>query len=107
MSKHTETPSPEMKILCSLTPGGSEFANDPEFCAKYIRERFIFAHETVVKKTIKCRQLEASNKELVEALEKSTNDVRTLCAMLDIADKEPYLRTIDNRELITKAKEIR
>jgi hypothetical protein len=33
--------------LEGLTPGGSEFVNDPENCARYVREAMIRQHETI------------------------------------------------------------
>ncbi|KKM83233.1 hypothetical protein LCGC14_1311400 [marine sediment metagenome] len=34
-----------MEILESLTPGGSEFYNDPERCGRYIRNLINFGHQ--------------------------------------------------------------
>lgn len=36
------------KLLESLTPGGSEFHNDPEACAKYVRDRIDSKHRALV-----------------------------------------------------------
>ena len=54
-----------MKILCSLTPGGSEFADEPEFCAEYIRKRFSHSHNSIKAYVKENRELKASNKKLV------------------------------------------
>ncbi len=40
MTEHTP-----MKILESLTPGGSEFVDDPERCARYIRDLIDSGHQ--------------------------------------------------------------
>ena len=35
-------------LLLSLTPGGSEFVNDPERCCEFVKERLAFLHRKVV-----------------------------------------------------------
>jgi hypothetical protein len=37
------------RALEGLTPGGSEFVNDPEYCAQWIRERREYQHETIIR----------------------------------------------------------
>lgn len=41
--------------LCNLTPGGSEFADDPTFCAEYVRKARDSQHDMIVK-TVKERK---------------------------------------------------
>lgn len=36
------------RALCSLTPGGSEFAGDPEYCVRVIREQRMTQHQLLV-----------------------------------------------------------
>lgn len=35
-------------LLLSLTPGGSEFVNDPERCCEFVKERIAFLHRKLV-----------------------------------------------------------
>ena len=35
-------------LLLSLTPGGSEFVNDPERCCEFVKERLAFLHRKVI-----------------------------------------------------------
>lgn len=57
------------KALVSLTPGGSEFAGDPENCVRHIRERFENNHKLTAEAIKERKRLEAINKELLEALD--------------------------------------
>ena len=41
---------PAMKALEELTPGGSEFWEDPEFCKQYIRRKLDTLWEQIVKR---------------------------------------------------------
>lgn len=55
------------RLLHDLTPGGSEFYNDPEYCAKWIRESREQNHDAlsnVIKET------KAENERLIELSEK-------------------------------------
>lgn len=38
-------------LLLSLTPGGSEFVNDPERCCEFVKERISFLHRKVIELT--------------------------------------------------------
>lgn len=51
-----------IKSLESLTPGGSEFSNDPDRCIAWVKDRL----ETVAKQARKRQQAEADNAALVE-----------------------------------------
>lgn len=53
-----------IKSLESLTPGGSEFSNDPDRCIAWVKDRL----ETVAKQVRKRQQAEADNAALVEAI---------------------------------------
>jgi hypothetical protein len=46
------------KALVSLTPGGSEFVDDPEYCVKYVKEYQAFLHDFMVKTCKDKKQLE-------------------------------------------------
>ncbi len=47
------------RLLHDLTPGGSEFYNDPEYCAKWIRENRDSERKTL-KEIVKRLKLELS-----------------------------------------------
>lgn len=53
-----------MRLLESLTPGGSEFHNDPKTCAEWIQSRGDFAKQQIIKR----REAEAENARLREVL---------------------------------------
>ncbi len=38
-----------MRVLEGLTPGGSEYHNDPERCAAYVRDRLNQQHRLIVR----------------------------------------------------------
>ncbi len=63
-----QTPTPEMQALCSLTPGGSEFANDPVACVDYVRGKVFSLSASIVKYIKERNVLRNSHNELVEAL---------------------------------------
>ncbi|MES2382425.1 MAG: hypothetical protein V4538_15365 [Bacteroidota bacterium] len=59
-------------LLYDLTPGGSEFANDPEYCAKWIRENRQ-QEAKILKEMVKAAKekneaLQDKNKHLIEVL---------------------------------------
>lgn len=60
------------RLLHDLTPGGSEFYNDPEYCAKWIREERLSTKQELTKRISENKKeierLSASNKELVEVV---------------------------------------
>lgn len=64
------------RLLHDLTPGGSEFYNDPEYCAKWIRENRQENHYTlagIIKETkAENEALKVANKELYAALKDLT-----------------------------------
>lgn len=61
------------RLLHDLTPGGSEFYNDPEYCAKWVKEdRFndrVGLKQVIMNKNKENTLLLQRNKELLEALE--------------------------------------
>jgi hypothetical protein len=59
------------KLLESLTPGGSEFFDDPEYCVKNIREHRQSQHEIIVKLVIEKKSLIASERELISVLKEA------------------------------------
>lgn len=42
--------------LEGLTPGGSEFVNDPEYCAQFVRNRQTHQHETIIRQQLKIKE---------------------------------------------------
>lgn len=48
---------PAMKALEDLTPGGSEFVEDPKFCFEYIKRKVTDLFDAVKKRQIKNNQL--------------------------------------------------
>ena len=54
-----------MKILESLTPSGSEFVNEPERCAQFLRDTRESQHRMIIRLTMERnalrKQLEDSN----------------------------------------------
>jgi hypothetical protein len=46
------------RALCSLTPGGSEYAGDVEACVSYVRDVRASQHKHIVRLTAKVRELE-------------------------------------------------
>ena len=55
-----------MKILVSLTPGGSEFVDNPKRCVEFVNDRL----QTVTELAKERNKLRDVNKELLEALER-------------------------------------
>lgn len=43
------------RALEGLTPGGSEFVNDPEYCAEWIRKSRASQHDTIVRQQLKIK----------------------------------------------------
>lgn len=68
--------------LEGLTPGGSEYVNDPANCEAHIRERFNIGHQAK-KDAVRLKRV---NDALVEALEMSLSKIKGACtALLAIA----------------------
>ncbi len=57
------------KDLCNLTPGGSEFANDIEFCIKYLQDTKHKQLETIKRQVKRAKKAEAEVERLKEANE--------------------------------------
>lgn len=55
------------KILHELTPGGSEFYNDPEYCAKWVRENREENHYALANQI---KELKNKNEELQREVER-------------------------------------
>lgn len=49
------------KALEGLTPGGSEFVCDPEYCAAYVKKRRDFQHGQILKLTKELKDEKSSN----------------------------------------------
>lgn len=45
------------RLLVELTPGGSEFANNPENCAAWVRERWRSQHTIILNKSARIQRL--------------------------------------------------
>lgn len=58
------------RLLHDLTPGGSEFYDDLEYCAKWIRENREENHYSLVKQIAAIKE---KNKQLVDALQDIKN----------------------------------
>lgn len=52
------------KLFHNLTPGGSEFVNDPDYCAEYLREHLNIQHELVINSIKRAKAAEARISEL-------------------------------------------
>ena len=79
------------KLLESLTPGGTEFYNDPDRCVQWVKDRLAIVSEQVKKR----QQAEADNAALMEAMNKAKHRLENsfLLAALDIlkfALSEPH-----------------
>src|SRR5574342_547817 len=61
------------KILHSLTPGGSEFFDDPEYCASFIKDQLTSIPKIILSYKMENEGLSALNKELVDALKELCN----------------------------------
>jgi len=57
------------KDLCDLTPGGSEFYNDIDFCIKYLQDKKYRRLETIKRQVKRAKKAEAEVKELKEKIE--------------------------------------
>ncbi len=95
-------PSPEMKALCSLTPGGSEFAFDYKNCVKYIQDKAHRNYKMIVGLAKERNALQKSNGNLIKALE-------TCKDRLEISNlRYPMLGVfniiIDSEQALTEAK---
>jgi len=55
--------------LESLTPGGSEFVNDPEYCRDYVQRKLNSNHESIKRAVKESRALEAQVAEIKELLD--------------------------------------
>lgn len=73
-----------MRILENLTPGGSEYFNDPERCAKWIEDRLSNAQRITVE-AVKDRNAALARAEQAEAREAVLREALRLAAVrLDI-----------------------
>lgn len=67
------------RLLHDLTPGGSEFYNDPEYCAKWIRESREENHYSLARQIKEAKaeneRLREVNKELVKELRQFIHSV--------------------------------
>ena len=61
------------KLLCGLTPGGSEFVNDPEYCVKYVKKFEDSQHELIMSLIVENKQLIYQKAELLGVLKELNN----------------------------------
>lgn len=78
------TPTLEMQALCSLTPGGSEFAKDIDACVKYVKDKSFNSHKAIVSLAKERNKLRNSHDALVEALEKCIKDLKQFGGIVPI-----------------------
>lgn len=57
------------KLLESLTPGGSEFVNDPEYCVKYVKDYQESQLRSIKNLVLQKNKLIKENLELLKALQ--------------------------------------
>ena len=74
-----------MHALESPHPGGSEFVQDPEFCARHIRHRMDTSWQVAKRNVIRNRELEAENSKLQRKIEELTTQVDELKLELNLA----------------------
>lgn len=68
-AREAEINSPAMKALVSLTPGGSEFVDDPERCVAVVRATRDSQHRVIVQFKMRMDAALEVNKQLVAALQ--------------------------------------
>ena len=67
------------RLLEDLTPGGSEFHQNPQFCADFVRKRLASQAPAAIKQRIK---------PLEETIQKGTEDIDSTVATLEYAAPE-------------------
>lgn len=77
------------KAITSLTPGGSEFVNDPEYCAKHVKEFQASQHRLICELVIEKKKLKEENALLIEALESIVNSYEKSRGLLMITYLHP------------------
>lgn len=100
------------RLLHDLTPGGSEFYNDPEYCAKWIRESRTDSHYSLANIITQTKEqnkkLLDSNRELKSALQDLLNDVLNLLDKNDTVKLGTMgtIHIVAAQEAISNAKEL-
>jgi len=67
------------KLLESLTPGGSEFVNDPEYCVRYVKEFEVDQHKKIMSLIGEKNELVYQNNQLRKILQ----DAKEVLLQLD------------------------
>lgn len=77
------------KAITSLTPGGSEFVNDPEYCAKYVKDNQDSLKIMLVNQAKEKKKLKKERDLLIEALENMVNSYEKSRGLLMITYLHP------------------
>lgn len=85
-------PSKEMLALCSLTPGGSEYANDPAACVAYARKVRESQHEAIIKFKTEANELRARLTEVSHQLV-----MERLAIMAELDPAQPTEQSLPER----------
>lgn len=105
------------KAIVSLTPGGSEFVNEPEYCVKYVKEYQQSQHDLICKLVIEKKSLvkerdclNSNFRDAVEEVKKLEKERELLIEALQeyIDFRSPTTSGLSYTELIihNKAKEL-
>jgi hypothetical protein len=76
-----------VKLLEDLTPGGSEFYNDPEYCAKWVKEQVQSVPRLMLPIKRENDKLKKDNAAMLEALKELDNR----CRMSDPEYNMPHI----------------
>ncbi len=66
------------KAIVSLTPSGSEFVNDPEYCAKHVKEYQASQHGIICNLVIEKKKLKEERDLLIDALRECADDLKRM-----------------------------
>ena len=90
------------KQLESLTPGGSEFYNDPERCIQWVKDRLA----TVSKQVKKRKEAEAENAKLratIAAMQDALEEVKARCELRRQDDDAHYENYYEAKQALAAA----
>jgi hypothetical protein len=76
------------KLLYELTPGGSEFVNDPEYCALFAKEQINSVPSVIMPFKRENEKLKEENKMLLEALKRAAQIMESYNLMKSMAGAE-------------------
>lgn len=72
------------KLLESLTPGGSEFVDDPEYCVKYVKEFEADQHKKIIELITEKNRLVEQKSKLFTVLTNLIQNVESLNGIADL-----------------------